>query len=115
MATRSEADLTFRRGEALLITFTFTDADDQPVSMAGVEFRFTVRPKVGSSVLTLEKLDAVFNKAQAASGIVTVQMDSDDTDRVGRYVADLKAYVNANDVYKSPVLEIDFEEAVTIG
>jgi hypothetical protein len=114
MPQEKTPDVVFKQGESGPVRFTVTDEDTgDAVDLSGSTYTFAIRPKAGSSVLTLQVLHADIDKTQEAVGIIDVPLDASDTNRIGVYEAELKIDNGAISIEKSPTLIIEFEEAIT--
>jgi hypothetical protein len=83
--------IVIKQGEAKTITFTVKDALGVAVDLSAATLLFGVKNDKAAAAYTFSKLDAAFNKAQAALGIVSVDLSATDTNQPeGTYTGELK-------------------------
>jgi hypothetical protein len=83
--------LTLKSGEAKTITLTVTDDAGAAVNISAATLLLGVKKSKDDAAYTFSKLDAAFDKSQAALGIVTVALTSADTVQTeGTYYGELK-------------------------
>ena len=84
--------LTIKQGEAKTITFTVKDALGAAVNLSAATLTLGVKRVKSDEAFSIYKEDADFDKTQAASGIVTVVLNSTDTDlpeKTSPYIGEL--------------------------
>ena len=107
------ATITLKQREAKTIRFTVTDAGGA-VDLSTATLTFGVKKNKSDAAYVILKLDAVFGKALAATGIVTVPLLATDTDLdQGEYIGELRTFFSATNIDKSADITIIIEEAVT--
>jgi hypothetical protein len=83
--------LTLKSGEAKTITFTVKDAGGAAVDLSTATLLLGIKAKKTDTAYSISKLDADFDKTQAASGIVAVNLSATDTALdEGTYTGELK-------------------------
>jgi hypothetical protein len=81
----------FKQGEAKTLVMTVKDAAGVAVDLSEAALTLGVKLKKTDSIFAIEKDEADFDKAQAASGIVAVDLTEADTDLAeGNYIGELK-------------------------
>ena len=108
------ATVTLKAGEAKTIRFTVTDADGVAVNLSSATLTFVVKKRKGSDVSAdIAKNDGNFNKTQAASGIVDVDISSSNSNLpAANYIGELKIIFSATNIDKSADITFTIEEAV---
>lgn len=107
------ADIEIKRGEGKTINFEII-LDGDPLDVSGDVFSFVVKEKFSDTTYTIEKTDGDFDKSQASSGIVSITLDTSDTDIDAKlYIAELESTFTAvTDVDKSPTWTFEVQESV---
>jgi hypothetical protein len=83
--------IVLKQGEAKTIAITVTDAAGAAVDLSGATLTLGVKKTKADASFAIEKDDTDFDKAQAASGIISVNLEETDTDLAeGTYVGELK-------------------------
>ncbi len=83
--------LTIKQGEAKTVTFTVTGADGMAVNLSAATLLLGVKAAKNDAAYALSKLDAAFDKTQAALGIVSVNLSTTDTNLAEKtYIGELK-------------------------
>jgi hypothetical protein len=110
------ADIEVKQGEAKTVRFTVTNPAGAACDLSSAEMLFGVKEKFTDSAYTIEKRNADFNVAQAASGIISINLDSTNTEQTpGKYKAELKIRYTATNIDKSSVLDMRIRDAVTVN
>jgi len=107
--------ILLKQGEYKTITFTITDADGDVVDLSGalVTFDFEMKSLVSDTVALITKTTADFGTANAATGIITMSLNTDDTNQTpGGYIGELKIGAAATNIDKSHNIDIFIQEAV---
>lgn len=103
-----------KQGEAKTITFTVKDALGVAVDLSGATLLLGVKKDKGDATYTFSKVDANFDKTQAALGIVSVPITATDTTQPpATYTGELKMTWSETLVQKSADLSIEIKKAVT--
>ncbi|MBM4301628.1 MAG: hypothetical protein FJ121_08875 [Deltaproteobacteria bacterium] len=103
-----------KQGEAKTITFTVKDALGTGVDLSGATLLLGVKKDKSDSAYTFSKLDASFNKARAAQGIVSVDLTGTDTNQPeGTYIGELKCAWAGPVIKKSEDFFLQIKKAVT--
>jgi len=83
--------LIIKSGEAKTFTITARDADGAAVDLSAATLLLGVKKSKSDTAYTVSKEDADFDKSQAAVGVVSVDLDANDTDQdEATYVGELK-------------------------
>lgn len=101
-------DLEFTQGEEKTVTFTYADSLD----VSGATLGFRAKTQVAATTTTIRKINSDFGVANAASGIVTVDFDSDDTALPDTLIGELTAVFSATSKDVSERKTIWIKEAV---
>ena len=105
--------VTFKQKEAKILTLTINE-NGNPVNLTGTELFLGVKKHKNDVGYVFSKADADFNKAQAASGIVTVFLTPIDLDQeAGPYVAELRVGYLDGTIDKSTDLILVINQAIT--
>jgi hypothetical protein len=106
------ARIILKKGEAKTLRFTVKDSAGAPLSMSTATLSFQVKAsKAGVAIIS--KLDADFDKSQAASGVVTLPLaEANLTQAPGNYWAELKVVFSAADIDKSEDILFVIQEPV---
>ena len=107
------ADIALKKKEAKTLTFTVTDSAGNPVDLSSTTLTFAVKSEITSSSTEFTKTDIDFDKTDAIDGIVTVILTTDDTDRTGTFVGELKIAFSSTSIDKSANITVTIDEAVT--
>lgn len=107
--------VTLKAGEAKTIRFTVTDSDGAAVDLSSTTLSFTVKKRKSSDVSAdIAKVNGNFDKTQAASGIVDVDISSGDSNLpAASYVGELKITFSAACIDKSADITFVIQAAVT--
>jgi hypothetical protein len=106
--------LTIKSGEAKTITFTVKDALGTGVDLSGAALLLGVKKDKSDASYTFSKLDAAFNKVQAANGIVSVNLSATDTNQPeATYIGELKCAWTGPVIKKSEDFFLQIKRAVT--
>jgi len=107
------ATLTFKQGEACLnIQFTITEGGS-PFDVSAATISMSVAPQTALGVPTFTKVDADFDKTNAASGIILVDLSADNLATAGSYSGDIKFLFAANNIRKTETFKVVIEDAIT--
>lgn len=106
------ANIAIKQKEIKTIKFTVTDGGDA-VDLTDATLTFAVKRRKTDEAYVVEKADGDFDKTDAATGIVTVELDATDTDQfAGKYYGELKTVFAAGGTDKSDDIIIRIEQAV---
>jgi hypothetical protein len=113
------SDFSIKNSEARWYRFNFTDALGVAIDVSTWTFEFGIKKNINDTTFKIQKLDATFNKASAATGSVMVNITTAESAAAilpaGDYVAELKYIVIAGtDVAKSVNIDFTVEKAVTV-
>lgn len=108
-----------KQGEAKTITFTITDADGVAVDVSAATLSFAMKGDRDDASVLVSKEDGDFGKAQAVSGIVTLPLDSDDTNQTiadglteKEFIGELKIAFSASNTDLSDDITIKINKAI---
>jgi hypothetical protein len=106
--------LTIKQGEAKTITFTVKGAAGVAVNLSAATLTLGIKKAKSDTAYSITKADADFNKALAATGIVSVNFTEANTNLPeGTYVGELKCSWTAGAVInKSTDFYIQIKGAV---
>jgi hypothetical protein len=103
-----------KQGEAKTITFTVKDALGTGVDLSGATLLLGVKKDKSEADYTFAKADQEFDKSQAASGIVSVNLSATDTNQPeATYIGELKCTWAGPVIKKSEDLFFQVKGAVT--
>jgi hypothetical protein len=106
--------MVIKQGEAKTITFTVKDAIGAAVDLSAATLLLGVKKDKSDTSYAFSKLDAAFNKAQAAQGIVSVDLTSTDTNQPeATYLGELKCAWAGPVIKKSEDFFLQVKRAVT--
>jgi hypothetical protein len=106
--------IVVKQGEAKTITFTVQDAQGTGVDLSGAALLLGVKKDKSDAEYTFAKADEEFDKGQAASGIVAVDLSADDTDQPeATYIGELKCSWDGPVIKKSEDFFLQVKRAVT--
>lgn len=106
--------LNLKAGEAKKVTFTVTDETGATVNLTSATCTFMVKRYKVDSVPAISKQNGSFDKAQAASGVVTLVLSTLDTSRpAGDYVGELRIEFSDDDIDKSEDIIVKITGSVT--
>jgi len=106
--------LVIKQGEAKTVTFTVTDADGGAVDLSAVTMFLGVKKDKSDTAYTFSHEDADFDKSQAASGIVSVDLSIEDTDQPeATYIGELRLAWDGPVIKKSEDFFLQIKRAVT--
>jgi len=98
--------LIMKQGEAKTITFTVTDSASAAVDCSSTTCTFTVVSDYGGTQF-ITKADGVFDKTNAATGILTIDISATDSNIPNKYyIGELKILFTSSNIDKS--VDIDF-------
>lgn len=106
--------VNLKAGEAKTIRFTVTDTSGAAVDLSSTTLALVVKKRKSSDVSAdITKSDGSFDKTQAASGIVDVNISSSDSSLpAANYVGELKITFSATCIDKSADITFTIEAAV---
>ena len=108
------AKLVVKQGETKTITFTVKDALGVAVDLSGATLLLGVKKDKSETAYIFSKLDAAFNKAQVAQGIVSVVLTAADTNQPeATYIGELKCAWSGPVIKKSDDFFFQIKRAVT--
>lgn len=100
------ASITMKQGEAKTITFTVTDSTGTAVDCSSTTLSFKV-VDTHSGTEIFSKADADFDKTDATTGIITINVTATNSDVTARYyISELKIIFSGTNIDKS--IDIDF-------
>ncbi|MFZ5448607.1 MAG: hypothetical protein ACOZFS_08245 [Thermodesulfobacteriota bacterium] len=106
--------LAVKQGEAKTITFTVKGAQGIGVNLTGAALFLGVKKDKASTDYTFSKADQDFDKSQAASGIVSVNLSAADTNQPeATYIAELRFSWDGPVIKKSDDFFLQIKRAVT--
>jgi hypothetical protein len=106
--------LVIKQGEAKKISFTVKDAQGTGVDLSGAALLLGVKKDKSDEDYTFAKADEEFDKSQAASGIVSVNLSAADTDQPEAiYLGELKCAWAGPVIKKSQDFFLQVKRAVT--
>ena len=107
--------IAVKQGEAKTITFTVKDALGFPVDLSAATLLLGVKMDKSEVDYTFSKLDAAFDKTQAAQGIVTVVLTATDTNQPeATYIGELKCAWTGSVIKKSEDFFFQIKRSVTV-
>lgn len=107
--------LVIKQGEAKMISFTVKDAQGIGVDLSGAALLLGVKKDKSDEDYTFAKTDEEFDKSQAASGIVSVELSAADTDQPeATYIGELRCAWDGPVIKKSEDFFIQVKRAVTV-
>lgn len=114
----STTTIRMKNGEGKWLRFTFTNAG-VAVDVTLWTFELAIKKNINDLAYIIRKLDASFNKALGATGVVRVNIPASETVATelnsGSYVGELKYTSTADtDVGKSATFDFEIEKAVTV-
>lgn len=101
-------DIELTQGEEKTITFTYADSLD----VSSATMSFAAKTDLDASAAAFSKSHDDFDMTDAATGIVTFDVDSTDTANAGTFLAELKATFSETSLDISSRLTIWIKEAV---
>jgi hypothetical protein len=108
--------MVIKQGEAMTITLTVKDAQGTGVDISGAALLLGVKKDKSDADYTFTKADEEFDKSQAASGIVAVDLSAADTDQPeATYIGELRLTWDGPVIKKSPDFFFQIKRAVTGG
>jgi ribosomal protein S11 len=106
--------LVIKQGEAKTVTFTVTDADGGAVDLSAATMFLGVKKDKSETAYTFSHEDADFDKSQAASGIVAVELSAADTNQPeATYIGELRCVWDGPVIKKSEDFFLQVKRAVT--
>jgi hypothetical protein len=108
------ANMVIKQGEARTITFTVKDALGTGVDLSGAVLLLAVKQDKSEAEYTFAKADPELDKSQAASGVVSVNLNAADTDQPeATYIGELKCTWAGPVIKKSEDFFLQIKRAVT--
>jgi hypothetical protein len=106
--------ITLKSGEAKTITFTVNDAQGAGLDLSGADLLLGVKKDKSDTDYTFSKADQEFDKSQAASGIVSVNLTATDTNQPESiYIGELRCAWVGPVIKKSDDFFLQVKKAVT--
>ena len=106
--------MVIKQGEAKTITFTVKDALGTGVNLTGAALLLGVKKDKADTEYTFAKTDPAFDKSQAASGIVKVDLTAADTNQPeATYIGELRFSWAGPVIKKSDDFFLQIKRAVT--
>jgi hypothetical protein len=106
--------MVVKQGEAKTITFTVKDALGTGVDLSGAALLLGVKKDKSEAEYTFSKTDPEFDKSQAVSGIVSVNLSAADTGQPeATYIGELKCTWPGPVIKKSEDFFLQVKRAVT--
>lgn len=109
------SSIAIKQGEGKWIRFNVT-LDGVAVNLSAATLRFVLKSKYSDTTYLIEKEDADFDKASAASGIVRINLTATETAALAarNYLGELEAvFVAESDLDKSATITVTIQPAVT--
>ena len=107
----ANTEVSRKRGDAFDITFTYTTGG-VAIDVSADTFTFAVKKKISDATEVISKADGVFDKTNAATGIVVVNITTTDSDITpGKYYAEVKKATNATSTVRSDRIDFVIREA----
>jgi hypothetical protein len=107
--------MVVKQGEAKTISFTVKDALGIGVDLSGATLLLGVKKDKSEADYTFAKADPEFDKSQAASGIVSVNLNASDTNQPeATYIGELKCAWAGPVIKKSEDFFLQIKGAVTV-
>jgi hypothetical protein len=107
--------MVIKQGEAKTITFTVKDALGAGVDLSEAALLMGVKKHKSETDYTFSKADQEFDKSQAASGIVSVNLSASDTNQAeATYIGELKCAWAGPVIKKSEDFFLQIKGAVTV-
>jgi len=109
-----EQSIIVYRGEAKTIQFTITyTADGTEVDCSTATCAFAIKRRVTDSATTISKVHANFDVTDAATGVLLLVLDSDDTDQTpASYIGQLDLTFSASHRDFSDLIGVEIKNAV---
>jgi hypothetical protein len=106
--------MVIKQGEAKTITFTVKDAQGTGVDLTGAALLLGVKKDKSDAAYTFSKADPEFDKTQAASGMVAVNLTATDTNQPeATYIGELRCSWAGPVIKKSEDFFVQIKRAVT--
>lgn len=106
------SSINVKRGEGRTVTFTITQGG-VALDVSASTITFTVKTVDKEGTAKISKSDTDFDKTDASSGIITLVLNTTDTDITPKsYTGELKFVWTANSTYKSVDVPLYIEKAV---
>jgi hypothetical protein len=106
--------IVVKQGEAKTITFTVKDALGTGVDLSGAVLLLGVKKDKSDTEYTFAKADQEFDKSQAASGIVSVNLTATDTNQPeATYIGEVRCSWTGPVIKKSDDFFLQIKRAVT--
>lgn len=109
------ADITIKKGEGKWLQFTIT-RNDLVIDLSAATFKLGIKADIDDTTYLIEKPDGDFDKSQASTGIVRINLSATNTDSLTgdkNYLMELRIIITADiDVDKSVTYTLRIEKAV---
>jgi hypothetical protein len=106
--------IVIKQGEAKVLTFTVTDGNGAAVNLSAAALLLGIKKAKSDAVYAFSKVDGDFDKSNAASGIVLVNLTATDTNQPeGTYVGELRCSWAGPVIEKSADFYLGIKKAVT--
>jgi hypothetical protein len=106
--------MVIKQGEAKTITFTVKDAQGTGVDLSAATLLLGVKKDKSEAAYTFAKADQEFDKSQAASGVVAVNLSAEDTGQPeATYIGELRCAWDGPVIKKSEDFFLQVKRAVT--
>jgi len=109
-------EINLKQGEAKTLTITVKDSDGVAVDLSAATLLLGVKKSKADPEYAFSKEDDDFDKEQAASGIVSVNLTAEETDQeAGKYIGELQCSWTGPPavIDKSADFYLQIREAVT--
>jgi hypothetical protein len=113
---KARPTIRMKKGEQKTVRFRIKDADGNVIDCTNADYLFGVKESIDDTSYIIEKdsdNSGDFVTTDEANGIVTIEIDSDDSNRVGRFLGELKVTFSGGEIDKSGTVDVLFEKAVT--
>ena len=106
--------IILKQGEAKTLAITVKDNDGAAVDLSAATLFLGVKKDKSDAQYTFSKLDAAFNKVQAAQGIVRIDLSDTDTNQPeATYIGEIKCAWAGPVIDKSEDFFLQIKRAVT--
>ena len=101
-------DIEVTQGEKKTATFTYEDSLD----VSGATLSFAMKTDLDVSAAAVTKGDNSFDKANAATGIVSFDLNDTDTANAGTFIGEIKAIFSVTSLDRTDPITIWIKEKV---
>jgi hypothetical protein len=108
--------IRMKKGENKTVRLTIQDLDGAAIDCTGASYFFGVKQALDDTTYVFSKDSAEsgdFDTSQEASGLVDITIDENDSNRTGRFIAELKISFGGGEIDKSTIIDLQFDDAVT--